>query len=273
MKGGVGKTTLAMQIAFAADQADKKVLAVDLDPQANLSQAILGAKAYRKHLEDKKPTVIQIFEGYQPATSGTGGPKKSDLDKVILKAVGPFKGTTLDLIPSRLELSNTVRNPAGKERRLAKALASVSEQYDLIIIDCAPTDSMLTDAAYFASRYVLIPVRPEFMATIGLPLLASTLESFKIENDDHEIDICGIAFNHSAYSSGPESKQSIKEVKEFANDEGWTVFATEVGYSKSYAKAAREKSPIGSTSYVRDTTRVAFKAFKNEFFKAIGMVP
>jgi chromosome partitioning protein len=79
------------------------------------------------------------------------------------------------LIPSRLELSRTLKNPHGKERRLAKALSQVQNNYDLIIIDCAPTESVLTDAAYFASRYILVPIKPEFMATIGLPLLARSL--------------------------------------------------------------------------------------------------
>jgi chromosome partitioning protein len=271
MKGGVGKTTLAMQIALAADQADKRILAVDLDPQANLSQAILGLKPYRKLLADEKPTVIQLFEGYRPSTTTGGGPTTVGIEDVIIKGASHFQNSSLDLIPSRLELSQTLRSPAQKERRLAKALSKVSEAYDLIIIDCAPTDSVLTDAAYFASRYVLIPIKPEYMATIGLPLLARSLDAFKKENDDHKIDICGIVFNHSSsYTSGPETKQSTKEVREFAKDEGWKVFASEVSYSRSYAKSAREGMPVGRTSHVRGTTRSSFRTFRDEFFASIG---
>jgi chromosome partitioning protein len=59
MKGGVGKTTLATQLAHAADRRDLRVLAVDLDPQANLSQALLSPDKYAKHIRDKKPTVVQ----------------------------------------------------------------------------------------------------------------------------------------------------------------------------------------------------------------------
>src|SRR5437867_4248420 len=168
MKGGVGKTTLAMQVALAADGDDRRVLAIDIDPQANLSQSLMGAKEYLKHLRANKPTIVQIFEGYRPSTKESASPTLVEPDDVILTNVRGYKGSKLDLMPSRLELSQVLRNPAGKERRLAKALAKVADRYDLIIVDCAPTDSVLTDAAYFATRYVLIPIRPEFMATIGL---------------------------------------------------------------------------------------------------------
>src|SRR5207249_12138683 len=122
---------------------------------------------------------------------------------------------------SRLELSRTLKNPTGKERRLAKALAQVRKEYDLVIIDCAPTESILTDAAYFASRYIVVPIKPEFMATIGLPLLARSVQEFTLENDDHEIEIAGLVFNHSSgYAAGPEGQQSIKEVSKIAKQQG-----------------------------------------------------
>src|SRR5206468_4499510 len=135
-----------------------------------------------------------------------------ETDKVIRKEVVYWRKSTLHLSPSRLELARAVRTLPGKERKLAKALAEVRKQYDLVLIDCAPTDSILTDAAYFASRYILVPVKPEFMAAIGLPLLAKSLSSFNAENDDHRLEMCGIIFNHSAsYSGGPEGRASIRE--------------------------------------------------------------
>ncbi|MFZ3212415.1 MAG: ParA family protein [Terriglobales bacterium] len=176
------------------------------------------------------------------------------------------------MIPSRLELSHTLKNPTGKERRLAKALAKVADEYDLILIDCAPTESILTEAAYHASRYVLVPVKPEFLATIGLPLLARSIQEFKFENADHELDICGIVFNHSStYSNGPEGRKSVKEVQAEAKKHGWNVFNTHVRYSASYAKAAREGTPLSSTSYVRWPVTSEFGQFVDEFLAAIKM--
>lgn len=272
MKGGVGKTTLAAQVAHAADRARYRTLAVDLDPQANLSQSLLTPEKYVRLLEKQKPTIVQIFDRYMPSTSETEGPRPIQVGEVIIRNAGYWGGSKLDLIPSRLELSRSLKNPFGKERRLAKAVAKVADDYDLIIIDCAPTESILTEAAYFASRWVLVPVKPEFMAAIGLPLLARSLHEFQSENEDHTIEICGIVFNHSSgYSSGPEGKRSIRDVTKEARKHGWRVFDTHVHYSASYPKSAREGAPIESTSYVRYETTAKFKEFIQEFFEAIGL--
>jgi len=273
MKGGVGKTTLAMQLAHAADTKDFKVLAVDLDPQSNLSQVLMGPRGYVEHLRADKPTIVQVFDEYVPASGTAGAPRPLDVSKVILKKVGYWSNSTLDLIPSRLELSRTLKNPTGKERRLAKALAQIQKNYDLILIDCAPTESILTDAAYFASRYVIVPIKPEYMATIGLPLLARSLRGFHAENEDHEIEIAGLVFNHSsAYTAGPEGQRSIKDVTDFAGDEGWYVCENQMKYSASYAKAAREATPLSRTSYARRDVIRGFESLKEEIFGIIGLV-
>jgi len=270
MKGGVGKTTLAAQLAHAAARKAFRTLAVDLDPQANLSQALLSPEKYVKHLREKKPTIVQVFEQYFPPTEGSASPPPLDIGDVILKKTG--YSSNLDLIVSRLEVSHTLKNPTGKERRLAKALTKVADVYDLILIDCAPTESILTETAYHASRYALVPVKPEYLATIGLPLLARSIQEFKYENDDHALDICVIVFNHSSsYSDGPEGIRSIKEVQAEAKKNGWPLFETHVRYSRSYAKAAREGTPIGSTSYARWDVSREFSRFVDEFFAAVGL--
>ncbi len=270
MKGGVGKTTLAAQIAHAASRRGIRTLAVDLDPQANLSQALLSPERYVKHLRNKKPTIVQLFDQYLPSMEESGGPTPIEPQQLILKNAG--FSNQVDLIVSRLELSHTLKNPTGKERRLARILSKIENKYQLILIDCAPTESILTEAAYHASRYALVPVKPEYLATIGLPLLARSIRDFKYENSDRALDICGIVFNHSSsYSEGPEGKKSIKEVTAEAKKNGWPIFETHVRYSRSYAKAAREGTPIGSTSYSRWHVAREFARFGDEFFEAIGL--
>lgn len=272
MKGGVGKTTLATQVAHAADITGLRTLAVDLDPQSNLSQSLMTPKKYAQHLKQKKPTIAQVFDNYLPTSENYESTRVLDIHDVIVKHVGYWSSSSLDLIPSRLELSRVLKNPTGKERRLAKALAQISSEYDLILIDCAPTESILTEAAYFASRYVLVPVKPEFMATIGLPLLSRSLDEFKSENDDHALDICGIVFNHSSsYTSGPEGRKAINEVIEEAGKRGWMVFNSHIDYSASYPRSAREGTPIGITSKVRWKVTEGFKKFEKEFYQAIGL--
>ncbi|MGH9430530.1 MAG: ParA family protein [Terriglobia bacterium] len=270
MKGGVGKTTIAAQLAHAAARRGVRTLAVDLDPQSNLSQALLSPEKYRKHILDRKPTVVQIFDQYFPATESSGSPHPLEIGEVILKKIG--NTSKLDLVVSRLELSRALKKGVVKEQRLARALAKVADDYDLILIDCAPTESILTEAAYHASRYALVPVKPEYLATIGLPLLAGSIQEFKYDNGDHALDICGIVFNHSSsYSVGQEERTSIREVRTEAKKNGWPIFQTHVRYSKSYAKAAREGTPVGSTSYARGYVSVQFSEFVDEFFRAVAL--
>jgi chromosome partitioning protein len=271
MKGGVGKTTLAMHLAHTADSRNLRTLAVDLDPQSNLSQVLMGPRDYVKHLADERPTVVDIFDAYA-SSSRTSGPQILDISEVIVKDAGYRSDTSLDLIPSRFELSRTLKNPTGKERRLAKALAQVRKNYDLVIIDCAPTESVLTDAAYFASRYLLVPIKPEFMATIGLPLLARSLQEFRLENEDHVIEIAGLIFNHSSsYSAGPEGQQSINDVTYEAQKHGWHIFNNQVRYSAAYAKSAREQTPLARTSYASSAVIQGFSQLADEIFDQIGI--
>ena len=157
---------------------------------------------------------MQIFDGPIQADAGAHAPLLADMSDLIVPRSGYWPYAPLDLIPSRLELSRTLKNPAGKERRLAEALAQVHDRYEVVIIDCAPTESILTDAAYFASRFVVAPVKPEFMAAVGLPLLARSLQEFRLENAGHVIELAGLVFNHSSqYSAGPEGRQSMREMR------------------------------------------------------------
>lgn len=260
MKGGVGKTTIASQLAFGGVQKGLKVLAIDLDPQSNLSQAVMGVRKYVSHLRGNSltTTIVQIFEDS----------KHLNLRMNIQRG----KRGRLDLIPSSLELSRTLKNPTGKELRLANYLSRISHRYDLILIDCAPTESILTDAAYFASQYVIVPVKPEFMATIALPLLARSIKEFRLENEDHEVEIAGLVFNHSSeYSQGPEERQSVEEVREQAREHGWHIFDNSLGYSASYPRAAREKKSLYETPYARRRVKWQFNAFKNEVFRELNI--
>ena len=272
MKGGVGKTTIASQLAHAADAEELRVLAVDLDPQSNLSHSIMGPEDYVRHVRANRPTVVQILEDYIPAGGDAGGPRRIDVNDVILRGVGYGSNSRLDLIASRLELSRTLKNPTGKERRLARGIAQVGDRYDLVVIDCAPTESILTDAAYFASRFVIVPVKPEFMATIGLPLLARSIREFSLENEDHEIEIAGLVLNdQSEYADNTEKTQAIREVRGEAEEHGWRIFDYQIPYSRSYAKAARTGLPLSRTPYAKYDRIEGFEYLKDEILTAVGV--
>jgi chromosome partitioning protein len=157
MKGGVGKSTLAVNLGWQLTGIvgqDHNVLVVDLDPQFNASQYLLGSQDYRKKIVDpKRATIWDVFE-QQTRTPGAGVPKRLVPTDAII-TVQKWPENRLDLLPSTLELAWSLKQPAQKEQLLAKFLEKVKDDYDLILIDCAPTESVLTTAAYLASDYVL----------------------------------------------------------------------------------------------------------------------
>jgi chromosome partitioning protein len=254
MKGGVGKTTLTFNFAWhAAWTKNHRVLAVDLDPQSNLSQYFMGAERYVKFIQGGGPTVVEIFEQFSAPTAGHRSAKPINPSSIVQHLRKWKDGSLLDLIPSRLELAWTLKNPTEKAHLLPKFLAKLQEDYDLIIIDCAPTESILTTAAYLSSGYIVVPVKPEFLATIGLPLLARSLHEHQLSREDQKIDLAGIVFNDSdAQHVKPEHRRSRRDVKATAAEHKWPVFDNEARHSDSYARGSRAGTPIFGTAYARD---------------------
>ena len=154
-------------------------------------------------------------------------------------------GSNLRLIPSRFDFSDNLVNAVKPDPRvLARLIAGSFQDTDLVIIDCAPTESVFTRAAYHASRYVLIPVKPEFLATIGFPLLRRSLRTFKNENPAHDIDVIGVVINDTFDYQGdfaPEKAQALDEIYQEASENSWYVFENRLEYSRGFPKLMREK--------------------------------
>jgi len=148
MKGGVGKSTLCTQLAWhfsATVEWDKRVLVVDLDPQFNLSQYVLGVQRYQQEvIKGNRPTIWDIFE---QATRAPGLKSSGrSLSDAVLNFVRYKDGSCLDIVTSQLELSYTLKNPSQKEHLLSNFIDSIERDYDLILVDCAPTESVLSTA-------------------------------------------------------------------------------------------------------------------------------
>ncbi len=273
MKGGVGKTTLAFNLAwYSAFKKNLRVLTIDLDPQANMSQYFMGGAKYVDYLESGKLTVYEIFEQFSSPKNGKGSATPINPDDLIFHVSNWTDGSLIDLIPSRLELSWTLKNPTDKSQLLPQFLSKISNNYDLILIDCPPTDSMLTTAAYRASRYVVVPVRPEFLAAIGLPLLARSIDDFKNMHTNQDLDMAGIIFNGlERTNKSAEHKNSVKDVKLLAKKYNWKIFDQANHHSNSYPAGSRKSTPIFNTSYARGEIQSEFGALASEFLKKVGL--
>ena len=271
MKGGVGKSTLSVNLAWhfaAMSSSTKKVLVIDVDPQFNASQYLLGVAEYQNIINNNIPTMWDVFEQYTQVP-GVNKPPLTPAN-VIHNVTTFVDESKIDLIPSRLELAFSLRNPGQKENLLAQLIAGVDRDYDLIIIDCPPTESLFTWAAYLTTDYILVPVKPEYLSSIGLPLLVNSLEEFHRRYQNHPITLAGVVFNATS-SYSPEEIIAKTEVRRVATANGWYVFNNEVTYSRSYPKGAREGQPIFRTSYSHTNQCAKFRAFADEFASRVGL--
>jgi chromosome partitioning protein len=264
MKGGVGKSTLTANLGwFSAHEKNLRVLLVDLDPQFNLSQYILGIKGYEALLDENSPTIDRLFFS-APGTSAV------PIGSIIRRAQQWNDGSCLHLLPAKLDLAWVIRNAPSSANLLHDNLEDLRDQYDLILIDCAPTDSMLSDAAYMAADYIFVPVRPEFLSTIGLPLLLESLERFQKLNPNRALPTFGgIIFNDTGEKA--EHDRARNYVKKVAKEHDLHIFSHEVSHSDSYPVGSRIGKPIFLTDNARTWKKEEFESVANEFLSRVGL--
>ncbi len=247
-KGGVGKTTSAINIGAGLVELGKKVLLLDLDPQANLSLS-LG-------IPRQKYTIYESIRG------------ESELQPYHVKA-------NLDVITSSLDLSGAeleLINEAGREYILRELFQPLQDEYDFIIIDCPPSLGLLTLNALTSSRYVIIPLQTQFLALQGLAKIKQVIDKVKFRLNKN-LDIGGVVA--TMYDARKVLNRDVVEtIHKFFGEK---VFKTYIRDNVALAEAPAQRKDIfsyspsspGANDYLElckeilDRTNKAIEAEKN----------
>ena len=218
-KGGVGKTTTAVNVSSIVSKKGKKVMLIDCDPQGNATSGLGVEKDEEYSIYDVLVNEVDI---------------KQTLQDTCIK--------TLKICPANVNLAGAeveLVNQMSREQRMKSALENVRNEFDFIIIDCPPSLGLVTLNAFTASDSVLIPVQCEYFALEGLGQLLNTINLVK-KHLNKNLEIEGAVL--TMYDSRTNlSNQVVKEVKKYFGDR---VYKTVIPRNIKLSEAPSYGMPI-----------------------------
>ena len=219
-KGGVGKTTTAINLSACLAEAGQRVLAVDFDPQGNATSGLGFEKGYMNK------TVYELLMG------------ECEINECVIKEVKK----NLDILPSDVYLSGAeieLLDESNKESKLRKELKKVEKDYDFIIVDCQPSLNMLSINALTAADTVLVPIQCEYYALEGLSQIIQTVDLVK-KKLNPKLELEGVVF--TMYDA--RTNLSLEVVENVKNYLKGTIYKTIIPRNVRLAEAPSHGMPI-----------------------------
>lgn len=180
MKGGVGKTTICVNIAAQLAKKNKKVLIIDMDPQMNASQYLLNPEAIEISINNNNTIYDLYSDNFDEEFSYLPGNEDITADvENNLNIIQPVK-ENLDVICGNLKMTN-IKETDGTVCDILNSFIDVNDlksKYNFIFIDCPPTQSIYTTSAFKASNFYITVIKPDYLSTIGLSLFNKIIASF-----------------------------------------------------------------------------------------------
>ncbi len=287
-KGGVGKTTIAVEVAASlAYRFHNKVLLVDLDPQTNATFYLIPFAQWENWAKTNG-SLKDLVDSYLLRV--TDDELIAATDKALVKNLGLLISAPgcLHLLPSHLELLDVdldiadffgTRSIDGL-RILSAILNPIIENYDYVILDCPPNLGLMTQNGMMVSDSILIIAMPDYLSTIGISVLKTAVDKFKQRVNERlktlrmtfpGPDIKGIVFNRVRYRTGGTSREE-RIMSQIEGEYSDLVFRppARVSFSDKIAEHSENHIPIAISGYVADRDyEVQMRAVADEFRKRV----